>query len=222
MCHEADVGPAGVLGDRLFGLFDPKSGVVAAPEKDVRWRPALFLQSALDAEGVRIGFPDGLWLHLEHGDLLSALEAHFGFEVAVGSYSNADPLAPSLPVISNRYSVAPLHLVTTASLVELQQMVADAAIELRRFRPNILLETEQTIGFLEFRWVGHGLMLGDVDAKVTDSTKRCGMTLVAQPGLKEQPEILRGIVRHVNRSFGIYCEATKPGCIKTGADVTIT
>ena len=36
-----EVSPEGVVGDRLFGLFDGASGRTASPEQEPRWRPAL-------------------------------------------------------------------------------------------------------------------------------------------------------------------------------------
>ncbi|MGV1776786.1 MOSC domain-containing protein [Agrobacterium fabrum] len=216
ICHEADISLNGITGDRRFGLFDPESGVVAAPEKDGRWRPALFLKSAMDENGVRIGFPNGRWLYLEDSQLPQALSAHFGFEVEIGSYAAADPLAPSVPRIRNRYSVSPLHLVTTSSLCELQRMTPQSTIDRLRFRPNILLETEDMSGFSEFGWIGDVISFGAVEVTVTETTKRCGMTLIAQPELKEQPEILRTMLRNTSRALGIYCEPRTTGRIEIG------
>ena len=42
------------------------------------------------------------------------------------------------------------------------------------------------------------------------------MTLIAQPGLEEQPEILRTILRHNRRNLGIYCTVTVDGAISIG------
>ncbi|WCJ64185.1 MOSC domain-containing protein [Agrobacterium tumefaciens] len=217
ICHEAEIGLQGIMGDRRFGLFDPVSGVVAAPEKDVRWRPALFLQSAIDENGVRIGFPNDRWLYLEDSQLPLALSAHFGFGVDVGSYADADLLAPSVPCIKNRYSVSPLHLVTTSSLRELQRMIPQRTIDRLRFRPNILLETEEMSGFPEFGWIGDTVNLGAVEVKISETTKRCGMTLIAQPELQEQPEILRTMLRNTSRALGIYCEPMRTGRIEIGS-----
>ncbi|QXC52643.1 MOSC domain-containing protein (plasmid) [Agrobacterium salinitolerans] len=141
-----------------------------------------------------------------------ALSAHFGFEVAIGSYAAADPLAPSVPQIRNRYSVSPLHLVTTSSLCELQRMTPQSTIDRLRFRPNILLETEDMSGFSEFGWIGD--VIGAVEVTVTETTKRCGMTLIAQP--EEQPEILRTMLRNTKRALGIYCEPRTTGRIEIG------
>lgn len=220
ICREVIVGSNGVEGDRQYALFDPTSGSVAAPEKEPRWRPALFLNSATDEDGPKIGFPDGSWLHLADPDLKKMLGAHFGFDVAVGRYGETDGRTASLPQVNNRYIVAPIHLVTTASLQVLQTLVPAATIDRRRFRPNILLEVESGTGFAETRWVDETVHLGGLIAKITEPAKRCGMTLIAQPGLNEEADVLRSIVRHANRSLGVYCEVLDPACVHVGTLVS--
>lgn len=44
----------------------------------------------------------------------------------------------------------------------------------------------------------------DADIRVTEASRRCGMTLVAEPGLSEEPDVLRGIMRHNKRNVGVY------------------
>lgn len=220
ICSEAIVDQGGVEGDRQYALFDPESGSVAAPEKEPRWRPALFLNSATDEDGPKIGFPDGSWLHLEDPDLRGRLGRHFGFDVAVGRYGETDVRTTSLPQVNNRYIVTPIHLVTTASLQELETIVPTAQIDRRRFRPNILVEVESKRGFAETHWIGETVHLGDLVTKIMEPAKRCGMTLVAQPGLDEQAEILRSIVRHAGRSLGVYGEIIEPAQVCVGASVS--
>jgi uncharacterized protein len=220
LCNEAVVGSDGIQGDRQYALFDIVSGSVAAPEKEPRWRPALFLKSVIDADGVKIGFPDGLWLCLTDPQLPPMLSKHFGFDVAVGRYAEADARTASLPRVSNRYCLAPIHLMTTASLKELERLVSSAKIDRRRFRPNIVVEGKMEAGFAEMRWIGETMKFGELVCKVSEPAKRCGMTLVAQPGLDEEAEILRTIIRHASRSLGVYCEVVKPGRVHAGATVS--
>jgi len=216
-CEHVEIGLHGIYGDRRFGLFDAMSGEVAAPEQEARWRPALFLRSAVDGHGVWVEFPSGERLYLEDPKLRPELEEYFGFAVGIGCYMDDDPLAPSLPTIKNRYSVSPLHLVTSSSLEDLQQMAPDTTVDRLRFRANVLLETEDMAEFPEHSWIGHIISIGGLDLKVTEATKRCGMILAAQPGLPEQPEVLRTIVRKTGRKFGIYCDPLKTGYVETGA-----
>ena len=54
-----------------------------------------------------------------------------------------------------------------------------------------------------------------------EATKRCGMTLIAQPGFEDDPEILRSIVRHNNRRLGIYCSIDRIGTLAVGDELSI-
>ncbi|QXC52644.1 MOSC N-terminal beta barrel domain-containing protein (plasmid) [Agrobacterium salinitolerans] len=55
ICHEADISLNGITGDRRFGLFDPVSGVVAAPEKTLVGARRFFLR----APWMRMAFVSG-------------------------------------------------------------------------------------------------------------------------------------------------------------------
>jgi uncharacterized protein YcbX len=76
----------------------------------------------------------------------------------------------------------------------LGKLFGEVTADSRRFRPTVLLETAGKTDFVEMSWIGHRLQLGQAVIRAEEETKRCGMTLVAQPGLPENPEILRTIL----------------------------
>jgi len=80
----------------------------------------------------------------------------------------------------------------------------------------VLIETEEGEGFIENEWVDHTLRIGDTDIRVTEASRRCGMTLVAQPGMAEEPDVLRGIMRHNKRNLGVYATPTEGVTISVG------
>ena len=88
------------------------------------------------------------------------------------------------------------------------------AIDSRRFRPTVLIEPSKGNGFLEKEWIGRRLRLGEIDVTAPDEAKRCGMTFISQPGLEDDPEILRSILRHNKRNLGIYCSIESVGAIR--------
>lgn len=220
-----DLSGKGVEGDRRFGLFDPATGLLAAPEKEPRWRPALFLSGRGPASpGLlpEIGFPDGHWSPVDDPDLNARLSDHFGFATAIGSYAgDTDGSGRPLPLLLNRYQPSALHLLTTSSLQHLAQIAGLDEADRRRFRPTLLIATEECGTFRESGWIGRALRVGEIGAHVVEGAKRCGMTLAAQPGLAEQPEILRNILRHNKRTLGVYCNITRLGSIKTGDSVDL-
>ena len=216
-----DVSAEGVSGDRRFGLFDQRTGLSAAPEQEPRWRPALFLDGAGgDAAMPQIRFPDGAALWLDDSALEERLTAHFGFYAGVGVYDGVlEGGDLRFPVISNRYTTAPLHLVTTASLDHLAGIGAFSELDRRRFRPSVLIESFDGEGFVENDWIGRTLRIGGTEIAVTEPTRRCGMTLLAQPGVVEDPNVLRTIMRHNGRNFGAYGTPSAESRIAVGDPV---
>jgi uncharacterized protein len=210
----ASVGAHGVEGDRRFALFEAETGLAAAPERDVRWRPALFLTASYAGEDMpMLTFPQGEALRVDDRRLSARLSAHFGFDVAIGTYGTPDGHDKRMPVVSPRYEPAGLHVVTTASVGHLSALSGVGSVEVRRFRPTLLIDSGAADSFLENDWIGREVAVGTVRAQVTDATRRCGMTLVAQPGLSEEPAILRTIMRRNARNLGVYARVLAGGTL---------
>ncbi|MCD7109289.1 MOSC domain-containing protein [Rhizobium sp. DKSPLA3] len=209
----------GVAGNRAFLLFDPDTREPAAPESRERWRKALHLVARLRADGMaEIGFPEGTWLAADAADVEERLSQHFGFPVGLAETRGT---GRSWPVIAPRYAASPLHLLTTASMTAIHASDPALVLDARRFRPDMLVDTEAASGFLENDWVGRKIVIGTLEITVTEGTKRCGMTLAAQPGLPEQPEVLRSILRGNRRNLGVYAEIVTPGRVSLGDEVWI-
>ena len=69
---------------------------------------------------------------------------------------------------------------------------------------------------MENDWLGTTLTIGAVAVAVSERTRRCGMTLIAQPGLDEEPDVLRGVMRHNGRSLGVYAAPLASGVLAVG------
>jgi len=220
---EVYISPDGIVGDRQFALLDRATGLPAAPEQEPRWRPALFLTCETSADQIpQIGFPDGFRCSLADAALPQRLTDYFGFPVEIGAYGlKTSHWRTDFPAAVNRYAPAPLHVLTTGSLTKLSQIGALTETDRRRFRPSMLIDSGEESGFLENDWIGMTLQIGSLRAVVTEVTKRCGMTLIAQPGITDQPDILRNILRHNKRSLGIYCKVEHAASIRLGDAVYI-
>src|SRR5690606_38604067 len=105
-----------------------------------------------------------------------------------------------------------------------------ANVDVRRFRPSVVIDTPDLSGFAEDDWTGAALRVGEVELVVGDPTPRCVMTTVAQQELRRDPEILRAIARHNRRTnplgtfacLGVYATVTTPGTIRVGDEVTLS
>lgn len=206
------VSNTGLDGDRTHLLFDTVTGEVAAPETTPRWRRALFLSACLIADDLLVSCPD--WGPKPIGAELDAAVSDFlGFNCAIrpcgatiaSSGRHATALAP-------RYDKAPIHIISTANLDAMEKDFPDRVFDRRRFRPNVVIRSLE----LDEHWIGKRWDAGRVSGHIMERTKRCGMTMVAQPGIKDDPEILRAIVRKRRRCLGVYAGVMGEGAISVG------
>jgi uncharacterized protein len=215
-----DLTAEGVEGDRQYGLIDARDGLPAAPEREPRWRKALHLRAQVSRGRVaQLTFPDRRSYALDDRALNAELTAYFGFAVCVAAYEHTRR-RNGFPITRYRHPHFPVHLLTSASLMQLAKFGSSGPLDSRRFRPTALVSTEGE-GFVENDWIGRRLRIGSVELSAQEITQRCGVTLVSQPGLEEDPEILRNILRHNRRQLGIYCTIETPGVIRSGDELHV-
>lgn len=120
------------------------------------------------------------------------------------------------------FDAFPIHLLTTASLEMMARLNPAATWDMRRFRPNFLIETKPDIkGLVEAEWEGRKVHIGGVELKCEVPTVRCGMTIQAQAGIEKDPSILRTIVRDADQNLGIYASVITPGEVRVGDPVEL-
>ena len=207
----------GVVGDRGDLLVDLASGEIAAPENVARWRPALQLDARI-ANGEVLVSSKSWSMRVDDSELDIALADHFGFRCAIRRAGSRLCLSTGDFVLRPRYEASPLHIVFGKSLHDLSELLPEAVIDVRRFRPNIVVETTAD----ESDWIDRQIALGSCHGKVVEKTKRCGMTMIAQTGLPEDAEILRAIVKRRQRCFGVYADVASAGVIAIGDPISVS
>jgi uncharacterized protein len=214
----ASVGTDGIDGDRTHLLVDLETDEVASPETTPRWRPALMLSACRTENDILVS--SGAWKMKPTGPSLdAALSELMGFRCGVRPKgASNERKGHGASKLQPRYDLAPLHFLTTRTLKDLVSLIPSSGIDRRRFRPNVVLEAET----LEEDWPGRGWACGSVEGSVTERTKRCGMTMVAQPGLPEHPEILRTIVRQRARCLGVYASVARAGRLSVGDNLVLS
>lgn len=117
------------------------------------------------------------------------------------------------------YSV---NVLTTASLKRMGMLNPAAIWDVRRFRPNFLIETADGVeDMVESTWAGKTLRLGTVELKAEIPCARCGMTTHAQDGLPKDPSVLRSIVKDADQNLGLYASVLTTGEVKNGDRVEL-
>jgi uncharacterized protein YcbX len=120
------------------------------------------------------------------------------------------------------FDAYPIHALTTSSLDMMRQFNPAATWDVRRFRPNFLVETEPHIkGLIESEWAGRKVRLGNVEILCEIPTVRCGMTTHAQRNLGKDASILRSIVKDADQNLGIYASVATAGEVRRGDVVEV-
>jgi uncharacterized protein len=121
------------------------------------------------------------------------------------------------------FDCAAVHVVTTATLDRLRELYPQGRFEVRRFRPNIILETADGVkDFVENGWIGHTLTVGDaVRLSITGPCPRCVMTTLPQGDLPKDPGILRTAAQHNQANVGIYASVLQGGTMRRGDSVRL-
>ena len=126
--------------------------------------------------------------------------------------------------------VAPVTILTTASLRAARQLYPAGDWDPGRFRMTILIDADGE-RFLENDLVGSILTIGTVRLSVFAPTPRCVMVTLAQPGLAADRQILTTVARH-NRAevpgaglfacLGAYANVEQAGTIRVNDNVELT
>ena len=120
------------------------------------------------------------------------------------------------------FDAFPIHVLTTSSLEAMQQFNSQATWDVRRFRPNFLIETGPGVrGLVESEWAGRRVRLGGVEIRCEIPTVRCGMTMQAQTNLPKDASILRSIVKDADQNLGVYASVVTAGEVRVGDVVEV-
>lgn len=209
-----DLDETGVAGDRLWGLFDAAGTDVAAPESERRWRPVPGLRSRMGGEGPQVSHDGAAWHTVPSAEADRVASEHLDFPVRFRRFGESDA-AP-------RYDRGHLHILTTGSLTRLQALLPAAVIDTRRFRPNILVETDAgDVDFVEQRFIGTRLTVGDAVVEITEPCTRCAFTALGQPDIPFDKDVLHTIAKHGGGGFGVLAKVVTTGRIASGDAVSI-
>lgn len=121
---------------------------------------------------------------------------------------------------ATHFDAFPIHVLTTSSLETMQRLNPAAMWDVRRFRPNFLIETDDGVdGLVEFDW--NSVRLGGVELKCEVPTERCAMATNAQREIPKDPSILRSLVEKADQNLGVYASVLQVGDVRVGDVVEV-
>ena len=246
-----ELASGGVVGDRAFGLVDAATGRLLSA-KSV---PALFEAQARTVGepaggsgggpggSVLITLPDGREVGSDDPDAAAVLSAWLGRDVVLrrsgdelGDGSIEFEMRPepdddggelfAWPAREGTFlDSAPVHVLTTASLATMGAVQTESVWDVRRFRPNLLIDTDGIGGFVEDEWIGRAVAFGSSAAvlSVGGACGRCAMPNRAQPavvgGSADRPAlprdigVFRALTAEHGNNLGVYADVVTAGRI---------
>lgn len=114
----------------------------------------------------------------------------------------------------------PLSLISTGSIATLAGLTG-MTLDPRRFRPNLLVETDTGEPFPEDAWVGHELQIGQIRMRVDRRDPRCAIVNIDPDTADRSPEILRTIAARREMLLGVYGSVVQLGTVGVGDPVIL-
>jgi uncharacterized protein YcbX len=217
-------------------MFDYRAAFVDPPRYGVEMPP------------VRVTLPDGSVVISNQADLDESLSGLLGRQVSLQPAEpgqreparsgfgdrqarRAEEYWPDMEGLDERDAVtdfdlpegtffdcAVVHVLTTATLDRLRELYPEGRFEVRRFRPNVVVETSNCVkDFVEDAWIGRTVRIGDgVQLAITGPCPRCVMTTLAQADLPKDSGILRTAAQHNEVNVGVYASVMRGGRVRRG------
>jgi uncharacterized protein YcbX len=214
----ANLGWHGLDGDRrlAFRRLDDCSGfpwlTASKLPALLRFTPQWFEQAAHADLPTHICTPDGEDMPVFGEDLAAEVGRRFGSPVQMMHFKDGI------------FDEASLSVIASDTVREIARL-AGSALDVRRFRPNVVVRLARSVPFQEDEWLGGVLSFGDGgDAPaitVTLRDERCSMVNLDPQSATPTPEVMKAIVRANQNHAGIYGAVTRIGRLEVGQAVLL-
>jgi uncharacterized protein YcbX len=230
----AEIELDGLHGDRRWGIRDETTGKILTGRRAPQ---LLFAAAALAPDGTpMITLPTGVTCRGPGAETDAALSdwldkpvrlvTSVGAPAARAEYF-ADATDDASPAIewtmpTGRFVDAlPLLILTTASLRTAAALYPDGDWQVRRFRPNLVVDIAGD-GWVEDTWCGRSTVrVGAVELLPQEPCVRCTMVTRTQPDLDEDRDIFRTLARNHSGHFGAWTAVRTGGTVRVGDEVCI-
>jgi len=214
----AEFGWYGLEGDRrlAFRRTDDRSGMpwlTASKLPDLlRFGPQPREDGAPRDLPTHIHTPDGEEMAVFGEDLATEVGRRYGAPVEM------------MQLRHGIFDEASISVITSDTVREIGRLAA-RSLDMRRFRPNIVVRSLRPGPFQEDKWVGGVLTFGEGDDSpaiaVTMRDVRCSMVNLDPDSASPAPEVLKAIVRANQNNAGIYGAVTRVGRLAVGQAILL-
>jgi uncharacterized protein YcbX len=123
------------------------------------------------------------------------------------------------------FDEADVSVIASDTIAEIGRLTG-RSLDIRRFRPNVVVRLLRPGPFQEDEWLGGVLLFGDGEdspaVTVTMRDLRCVMVNLDPDSAGPAPEVMKTIVRANQNYAGIYGAVTRTGRLAVGQRVVLT
>lgn len=176
------------------------------------YHPVEFDTSTGEPLPTHVRTPAGSCLELRGEELRAEIAGRFGSDVEL---------------MKLNHGIFDETVVSVISLATIAGIGREAGLDLdrRRFRANVVVETERGETFLEDEWVGRTLVFGDGDAgpavSVAMRDLRCVMVNIDPETGEQDGRVMKTVVRLNRNNAGVYATVVRTGTIRAGDRVAL-
>ena len=211
----ADLGWHGLEGDRrlAFRRMEDRSGF---PWLSASKLPELILFAPQREDGAQgdlpthVRTPDGEEMPVFGEDLAAEVGRRYGAPVQMMQFKHGI------------FDEASISVIASDTVREIGRL-AGRSLDVRRFRPNVVVRLLRSVPFQEDEWLGGVLSFGEGDdapaVTVTMRDVRCSMVNLDPDSARPAPEVLKAVVRANQNNAGIYGAVTRIGRLAVGQPI---
>ena len=121
----------------------------------------------------------------------------------------------------NFFDALPIHMLSRTTLSTLSRIAPESVWDVRRFRPNLFIETQEADGYPEQAWHRRRVRVGTAVIEVVTGCPRC--VVVTQPvdDVPQDHKIMRTLVRETKHTAGISARVVEEGQVRVGDAVEL-
>jgi uncharacterized protein YcbX len=122
------------------------------------------------------------------------------------------------------FDEASVSVIASDTVREIERL-AGRSLDVRRFRPNIVVRLVRSVPFQEDEWLGGVLSFGEADdapaITVTMRDVRCSMVNLDPDSSNPAPEVMKAVVRAHQNTAGIYGAVIRIGRLAVGQTILL-
>jgi uncharacterized protein len=122
------------------------------------------------------------------------------------------------------FDEASISVIASDTVLEVGRL-SGRSLDVRRFRPNIVVRLLRSVPFQEDEWLGGVLSFGEGDdapaVAVTMRDLRCVMVNLDPDSASSAPEVMKAIARANQNNAGIYGTVTRIGQLAVGQTICL-